>query len=230
MLLAAGALLALVLASGSFVSVLARLMPPTAVDPRDRSPHPPPRRPAPSLPTATRLRQRATAAAAGTRRLKVTSLVELRARRRGSCVGLPGDIVHARNGPAVPRVQVELVRVRLHARPVWIGIDRTPPQVTALEPARPPDHDGWFNHPVGPQVQGRGRAIGRRVVQLGTTYSGPRALARMVGGTCTDVAGNTGTALTATQLRRDRAGEPAGGGRTRRPAGERSVGRAPTRR
>ena len=30
-----------------------------------------------------------------------------------------------------------------------VRIDRTPPQATGLSTDRPPDGDGWFNHPVG---------------------------------------------------------------------------------
>ena len=35
-----------------------------------------------------------------------------------------------------------------------IHIDRAPPAVTAT-PSRPPDHRGWFNHPVGISFTGK---------------------------------------------------------------------------
>ena len=31
---------------------------------------------------------------------------------------------------------------------IWIGIDRTPPQLVGLQPGRPPNANGWFNRPV----------------------------------------------------------------------------------
>jgi hypothetical protein len=76
---------------------------------------------------------------------------------------------------------------------VWIGIDRTPPQVTTLEPVRPPDYDSWFNHPVGLQFKGTDALSGVESC-TGMTYSGPDGAGALVGGTCKDVAGNTGAA------------------------------------
>jgi hypothetical protein len=74
---------------------------------------------------------------------------------------------------------------------VWIGIDRTPPQLVALVPNRPADYNGWFNHPVGLTFQAVDRTSG--VVSCSSTsYGGPDALAVAIGGSCTDVAGNVG--------------------------------------
>ena len=70
----------------------------------------------------------------------------------------------------------------------WIGIDRTPPAVSAA-PGRPPDYNGWFNHPVNIGFAASDATSG---VQSCTSagYSGPDAIGAVVGGTCQDVAGN----------------------------------------
>jgi hypothetical protein len=74
---------------------------------------------------------------------------------------------------------------------VWIGIDRTAPRVVSLQTDRPPDYDGWFNHPVGLTFQGSDATSG--VESCGsTTYGGPDGQGVMVTGSCRDVAGHTG--------------------------------------
>ena len=70
----------------------------------------------------------------------------------------------------------------------WIGIDRTPPSV-APAPLRPPDYNGWFNHPVTVGFTGADATSG---VQSCTSagYGGPDAVGVVLGGSCQDVAGN----------------------------------------
>jgi hypothetical protein len=72
----------------------------------------------------------------------------------------------------------------------WIGIDQTPPAVSAAA-ARPPDYNGWFNHPVSVSFRGADATSG---VQSCTKagYGGPDAAGVVLGGSCRDVAGNVG--------------------------------------
>jgi hypothetical protein len=74
---------------------------------------------------------------------------------------------------------------------VWIGIDRTPPRVVSYQTDRPPDYNGWFNHPVGLRFQGTDATSGVASCSS-TTYGGPDGQGVMVGGSCRDVAGHTG--------------------------------------
>lgn len=74
---------------------------------------------------------------------------------------------------------------------VWVGIDRTPPQIVALQPDRPAGPNGWFNSPVGLTFQGTDQTSGVASCSS-TTYSGADGLGVSIGGSCTDVAGNTG--------------------------------------
>lgn len=76
-------------------------------------------------------------------------------------------------------------------RTVWIGIDRTPPQVVSFQTDRPPDYNGWFNHPVGLTFQGADATSGVASCSS-TTYGGPDGLGVMISGSCLDVAGHTG--------------------------------------
>jgi hypothetical protein len=72
---------------------------------------------------------------------------------------------------------------------VWIGIDRTPPQLVALQPARPPNANGWFNRPVRLTFVGSDSTSG--VVSCSsTTYGGPDGLGVPISGSCSDAAGN----------------------------------------
>jgi hypothetical protein len=77
------------------------------------------------------------------------------------------------------------------SNPVWIGIDRTPPQVVSYQPGRPADYNGWFNHPVGVAFQGADRTSGVASCNS-TTFGGPEGQGVLVEGSCVDVAGNTG--------------------------------------
>ena len=74
---------------------------------------------------------------------------------------------------------------------VWIGIDRTPPQLVGLQPDRPPDYNGWFNHPVGLTFQAVD-ATSDVASCSATGYGGPDGAGIPIGGSCSDVAGNTG--------------------------------------
>jgi hypothetical protein len=74
-----------------------------------------------------------------------------------------------------------------------IHIDQTPPTVTEAVPERPPDHAGWFNHPVTFSFQGGDATSGLQSC-TSTTYSGPNGAAVLAPGSCRDVAGNVGVA------------------------------------
>ncbi len=76
-------------------------------------------------------------------------------------------------------------------RPLTIHVDQTPPRIAAV-PARPPDHAGWFNHPVRVQFAGTDATSGVRSCSA-ASYGGPDAAGISLSGTCTDVAGNTGS-------------------------------------
>ncbi len=73
-----------------------------------------------------------------------------------------------------------------------LSYDDSAPEVV-VAPDRPPDHDGWYNHPVGFTVGGVDGASRIASCAGNTSYSGPENARASVGGSCTDVAGNTGT-------------------------------------
>jgi hypothetical protein len=73
-----------------------------------------------------------------------------------------------------------------------VSIDKTAPAVHAV-PARPPDANGWYNHPVSVSFAGSDKTSGLAGCSS-ATYSGPDSGAASVAGTCTDNAGNVGTA------------------------------------
>lgn len=73
---------------------------------------------------------------------------------------------------------------------VTIKLDRTPPVVTDAAPARPPDHAGWYTHPVEFMAHGTDATSGvASCVAAG--YGGPDSFNAIFGATCRDVAGNT---------------------------------------
>ena len=75
---------------------------------------------------------------------------------------------------------------------VWIGLDRTAPQVLAPATSRPPDWNGWFNHPV--DLAFRGIDQGSGVTSCSSlTYGGPDGTGLSVSGTCRDAVGHVGT-------------------------------------
>jgi hypothetical protein len=71
-------------------------------------------------------------------------------------------------------------------------IDKTAPTVT-INVARDPDHNGWYNHPVGYRPVGSDTTSGIESCQPGALYSGPDSGSASVSRTCTDNAGNEGT-------------------------------------
>jgi hypothetical protein len=70
-----------------------------------------------------------------------------------------------------------------------IHVDTTPPVVTDGAPARGPDHDGWYNHPVEFAFHGSDASSGLQGCST-VTYGGPDNASAVVTGTCRDVAGN----------------------------------------
>jgi hypothetical protein len=69
--------------------------------------------------------------------------------------------------------------------------DSTPPSVSA-NPARGPDANGWYNHPVSVAFSGSDATSGVDSC-TSANYGGPDASGATVSGTCTDKAGNTGS-------------------------------------
>ena len=74
-------------------------------------------------------------------------------------------------------------------RDVTVRIDRTAPAVTGALPDRPPDHDGWYTHPVAFGGQGQDATSGLAGCDA-VTYGGPDNAAASVAIGCRDVAGN----------------------------------------
>jgi len=73
-----------------------------------------------------------------------------------------------------------------------IRIDQTPPTVASINPARPPDHDGWWNHPVDVRFTGTDATSGVAGCDV-VPYAGPDGADAQVTGGCRDVAGNAAT-------------------------------------
>jgi hypothetical protein len=73
-----------------------------------------------------------------------------------------------------------------------IRIDATPPSVVGVEPAREPDHDGWWNHPVAFAFDGTDATSGIAACDV-VTYDGPDGAEAKVSGSCRDRAGNATT-------------------------------------
>jgi hypothetical protein len=66
--------------------------------------------------------------------------------------------------------------------------DATPPTITGGFPLRPPDFDGWYNHPVVFVFTGTDDTSG--IESCTATYAGPDSDSAQVIGTCRDRAGN----------------------------------------
>lgn len=92
--------------------------------------------------------------------------------------------------------------------------DATPPTASGAL-ARPPDMNGWYNHPVALGVTGTDAMSGIASCS-GPSYSGPDGTARTITGSCTDRAGNTNAAVTAT-LKYDATAPTASGSLARAP-------------
>ncbi len=80
--------------------------------------------------------------------------------------------------------------------PVAFGFrfDATPPTAVAAAPARPPDHDGWYNRPFAVKWSGADALSGVASCSS-ASYGGPTNGASSVSGSCTDQAGNTSGAV-----------------------------------
>jgi hypothetical protein len=74
---------------------------------------------------------------------------------------------------------------------IWIGIDRTAPQLDGLLPDHPPGPGGWFNRPVQLTFLGSDKTSGVASCSS-TTYGGPDGAGVPISGSCSDVAGNVG--------------------------------------
>jgi len=71
-------------------------------------------------------------------------------------------------------------------------IDKTPPGMAAA-PNRPPDANGWYNHALSVAFSGTDATAGIAGCSS-AGYSGPDSAGASVVGSCTDLAGNVGTA------------------------------------
>jgi hypothetical protein len=69
-----------------------------------------------------------------------------------------------------------------------LKFDATAPSVAAI-PARPPDANGWYNHPISVEFSGADGTSGVASCSA-ATYSGPDSAAKALTGRCTDNAGN----------------------------------------
>jgi len=76
--------------------------------------------------------------------------------------------------------------------PLTIHVDKAAPAVRAV-PQRPPDSNGWYNHKVAISFTGTDATSGVASC-TSTAYAGPDNGAAVVGGSCTDRAGNVGRA------------------------------------
>jgi hypothetical protein len=76
--------------------------------------------------------------------------------------------------------------------PLGYGLkyDASAPQVSAADPDRATDANGWFNRPVGFTIRGTD-AISGIASCPAASYSGPDSATASITGTCRDVAGNT---------------------------------------
>ena len=76
--------------------------------------------------------------------------------------------------------------------PLGYGLkyDASAPQVTAADPDRPADANGWFNRPVAFTIRGTDATSGIASCPA-ASYSGPSSATASITGTCRDVAGNS---------------------------------------
>jgi hypothetical protein len=68
--------------------------------------------------------------------------------------------------------------------------DATPPTITRATPSRPPDYNGWYNHPVSFTFAGTDATSGIGSCTTTTTYAGPDSDKARAVGSCRDRAGN----------------------------------------
>ena len=71
-----------------------------------------------------------------------------------------------------------------------LKFDSTAPSVAAV-PARPPDANGWYNHPVTVAFSGGDSTSGIASCTPAAAYSGPDNPSKLLAGSCTDNAGNS---------------------------------------
>jgi len=76
------------------------------------------------------------------------------------------------------------------SRDVTIRLDQTAPAITGALPARPPDHAGWYTHPVSFTSQGSDVTSGVASCDA-PSYSGPDNVNATIIATCKDKAGNS---------------------------------------
>jgi hypothetical protein len=76
--------------------------------------------------------------------------------------------------------------------PYGLKYDETDPSVTASAPERPASAAGWFNKPIGFDVQGTDATSGIASCPS-VTYAGPDSATASYTATCTDAAGNSAT-------------------------------------
>lgn len=76
------------------------------------------------------------------------------------------------------------------SRDVTIRLDQTAPAITGALPARPPDHAGWYTHPVTFTSQGADVTSGVASCDA-PSYSGPDNANATIVATCQDKAGNS---------------------------------------
>jgi hypothetical protein len=80
-------------------------------------------------------------------------------------------------------------------QPYLLLVELSVPTATAT-PSRPPDFNGWYNHPLGVTFQGSSFS-GIVSCSPAATYNGPANGAATVSGTCTDNAGKSVTVTSA---------------------------------
>ncbi|MGN6431107.1 MAG: hypothetical protein ACTHNB_10320 [Gaiellaceae bacterium] len=107
----------------------------------------------------------------------------------GSCVG-PTTYSGPDNGSATVSGSCSDLAGNTTPRTFSLQYDATPPQITGSSPMRPPDANGWYNHPLTIAFNGSDATSGIASCSQ-PTYDGPDGAAASVGGTCTDNAGNT---------------------------------------
>jgi hypothetical protein len=78
-------------------------------------------------------------------------------------------------------------------RTATIKVDRTAPAIPSPGFARPPDYNGWYNHPVAFGFVGQDATSGVASCTSGT-FGGPDGLGLTIAGSCSDIAGNVATA------------------------------------
>jgi hypothetical protein len=76
------------------------------------------------------------------------------------------------------------------SRDVTIRLDQTAPAITGAVPARPPDHAGWYTHPVTLTSQGTDVTSGIASCDA-PSYNGPDNANATIVATCHDKAGNS---------------------------------------